>query len=72
MPGDYDGDGTADIAVFRPLTGTWYLRFSSTGASGAVTWGNAADVPISGDFDGDGALDIAIYRPAEGVWYMRY
>ena len=26
MPGDYDGDGLADVAVYRPSTGFWYLR----------------------------------------------
>src|SRR6266436_4143162 len=23
--GDYDGDGKADIVVFRPLSGTWFI-----------------------------------------------
>ena len=29
-PGDYDGDGRADIAVFRPRHGTWFILYSST------------------------------------------
>ncbi|MCO5333935.1 MAG: hypothetical protein M9893_07970 [Pyrinomonadaceae bacterium] len=25
-PGDYDGDGKADVAVFRPTGSTWYVK----------------------------------------------
>ena len=32
VPGDYDGDGKTDLAVWRPTSGAWYIRLkSSTG-----------------------------------------
>jgi hypothetical protein len=34
--------------VFRPSTGTWYVRSSITGAMTIVVWGGAGDIPVLG------------------------
>jgi hypothetical protein len=71
---DFDGDGKADIGVFRPATGQWFGLASSTNftTSATLTFGGAGDIPVPGDYDGDGIGDVAVYRPSNGTWYIRY
>jgi CSLREA domain-containing protein len=64
---DFDGDGRADLSVFRPSEGTWYLIGSQAGFS-AVQFGISTDKIVPADYDNDGKTDIAVYR--EGTWII--
>ncbi len=68
-PFDYDGDGRADVSVFRASEGRWYLLRSSDLTMTLTNFAMAGDIPTPADFDGDGKTDIAIYRPSNGDWW---
>ncbi len=65
-PGDYDGDGTADIAVFRPADGLWAVRGLTRAYFGAY-----ADQPVPADYTGSGTDGIAVFRESSGLWWVR-
>ena len=80
VPGDYDGDGSADLAVWRPATeprpgdpppGFWVLR-SSDNTYFMQEWGIKTDYPVQGDFDGDDRADMTVFRSSTATfWTIR-
>jgi len=69
-PFDFDGDGKADVSVFRSGTGTWHVLQSSVNSLRSQQWGLSTDRVAPADYDGDGKTDIAVFRNAEGAWYL--
>ena len=45
VPADYDGDGSSDVAVFRPSNGTWYIMNSSDFSFYIRNFGESGDIP---------------------------
>ncbi len=74
VAGDFDGDGIADVAIFRSHTGVWYFDYGCDGTTNATSgpWAHEGDLPIAGDFDGDGIDDVAVFRPSNRIWYYDY
>ncbi len=67
--GDWDGNGTVTIGIYRD--GNFYLRNSNTigFADTIFPFGLAGDQPVAGDWDGDGTDTIGVYR--NGTFYLR-
>ncbi len=64
---DYNGDGKADLAIWRPATATFWV-YTSGGSTLTKQLGVSTDIPVPGDYDGDGQTDFAVWRPSTGTW----
>jgi hypothetical protein len=64
--GDFDGDGKADLSVWRGKQSDWLIVRSSDGKLQTAQWGADYDpyndVIVQGDYDGDGKMDLAVVR----------
>lgn len=83
VPGDYDGDGRDELAVYRPVDASWWIYFRNGEGRGeagrSLAWGEPGDIPVPADYDGDGRYDFAIVRRCHGDcgaaglrWFIRH
>lgn len=73
LSGDWDGDGTTTVGVFRVVggTATFFLKNSNSAgfADLSFPFGAPGDVPIVGDWNGDGRDTVGVFR--NGVFLLR-
>ncbi len=66
---DYDDDGRADMDLYWPEGGMWYMG-SGSNTVATRQWGWSESQPVPADYDGDGITDVAVFYPAGGTWYI--
>jgi hypothetical protein len=70
VAGDIDGDGKANLTVFRPAGRGWDFLYRADVRQ--VVWHGAAGArPVLADYDGDGLPDFAVFQPATSLWSIR-
>ena len=67
---DFTGDGKTDVAIWRPLSGEWFILRSEDASFYSVPFGISTDIPAPGDYDGDGITDLAVFRQSSGTWFV--
>ena len=78
VPGDYDGDGIDEIAVWQRTNATWYTFRPAEGIPPAPegifqsTFGTVTGIPMPADYDHDGRLDFAYWEPAAAEIYVSF
>ena len=70
VAGDWNGDGTRTIGVFR--NGTWYLDVNGDGRydenDRTIQFGQAGDIPVVGDWNGKSKDQVGVFR--HGQWLL--
>ena len=80
-PGDYDGDGKDDLALYRAgatagAQSYYYILNSSNGVVQVIAFGLSGDNLVNRDYDGDGITDLGIFRRGAAAgdqanWWIR-
>ena len=76
VPADFDGDGSDDVAIWRPGAAeeaAFYILNSSDSTVRVEAFGQTGDDPtVVGDYNNDGTDDLAVYRAGSpSYWFYR-
>jgi Tol biopolymer transport system component len=63
VAGDWDGDGKADVGVFDPVTGNFFLTEDEAKPNFIFPFGQSGDRPLAGDWLGLGRDGIGVFQP---------
>src|SRR5260370_27844342 len=71
--GDWNGDGTAKVGIYR--NGLWVLNYTGDGSGSSAdnryfAFGQAGDIPVVGDWNGDGKAKVGLFR--NGLWALNH
>ncbi len=72
VPGDYDGDGRDEIAIYNQAERGWYWSHAPDGPISFGKYGTATGIPLPWDYDHDGRLDLAYWEPAQNKIYVSF
>ncbi len=77
LAADHNRDGKAELIVYRPGEGRWYVRNTVDDSTASIQWGLPSFTPMAGtDFNGDGYPDLLVIdrNPLTGgtYWYVNY
>ena len=69
--GDWNGDGTWTVGVFR--RGRWLLRNENAQGPADINfvYGNEGDTPVVGDWNGNGTFGIGVREAGSRRWRLR-
>ena len=70
--GDWDGNGTITVGVYRPSETTFYLRNTNVAGSPdiIVRFGSPDSQPVVGDWDGDGKATIGTFDRSRAIFSL--
>jgi len=60
----------SNFTVFRPSTGTWYIKGTGSNPNKYYQFGQSGDIPVPGQYSPDAYADVAVFRPSNGTWYF--
>ena len=72
--GDWDGNGSTTIGLFRPGSNNYFYlsnNFANGNVDLSIPFGAPNDLPIVGDWDGNGTVTMGLYRPSNSTFFLR-